>query len=627
MRLYSGTSQQFITDTTLNQIAERLKSAFFEYYRYNPSLSEVNSWRNSLRALKDVMELAKLNDHGVILEYQLPLSSKRIDCILTGQNRDARDNAVLIELKQWEKAEESDGDHTVRTFVGGGLRDVLHPCAQVKQYSLYLADSHTAFYEGNNPVSLSACSYLHNYIYDSKDYLFNSKFDSLLDSYPLFAGSNIKDFVKYIQTKLDAGNGLDVLARVEESTYRPSKKLMSHVAEVINGEPRYVLLDEQLVVFDKVLAAVRNSYDDIKQQVIIVIGGPGTGKSVVAINLMSELLKLGLNAHYSTGSRAFTQTLRKVIGPRGAVQFKYFKDYVSAEVNEVDVIIADEAHRLREKTFNRFQPHLKSDKLQVEEMLRASRVTVFFIDDHQVVRPDEVGSVEHIRNAAEKQGCTVTEFKLETQFRCAGSDGFVNWINNTLQVKTTANVLWTGKESFDFRIFPDPVSLDNAIREKNHEGSSARLVAGYCWPWSKITDEEGNLIEDIQLDNFSRPWNARPGLTGLKKGIPPAELWAYEENGVNQVGCVYTAQGFEFDYVGVIVGTDLTYNLDSQTWVGNKSHSKDHVVKRSKEAFLDLVKNTYRVLFSRGMKGCYVYFVDKDTERFFKTRMVKGNND
>jgi len=245
---------------------------------------------------------------------------------------------------------------------------------------------------------------------------------------------------------------------------------------------------------------------------------------------------------------------------------------------------------------------------------------VFFIDDNQVVRPNEIGSVEYLKRYAEKYNCKVFEYELEAQFRCNGSDAFVNWVNNTLGIKRTANVIWEQHEEFDFRILSSPEELERAIREKVAQGFTGRLTAGFCWDWS-MPDEHGNLKEDVVIGDFKRPWNARPEAKRLAKGIPPASLWAYDPNGINQVGCIYTAQGFEFDYAGVIFGLDLRYDFDKQKWVGDKTQSADTVVKRSKEKFTDLVKNTYRVLLSRGMKGCYVYFMDKDTERFFKSRI------
>jgi len=618
--LYSGTSQQFIQDTIQNQIAEKLKQAFFYHLRYNPSSAEVNSWRNSLKAICLIFQYANLTDHGVILEYQLPLSSLRLDCLICGKNNFLVDNAIIIELKQWNKCQDADGENEVTTWVGGQLKEVLHPSVQVGRYKSYLQDVHTAFYE-ENPISLFACTYLHNYNYYSSDIIFSKKFEKCLIDYPLFTADDVEKLKSYLSDRLQKGEGIDVLKRIEKSKYRPSRKLMDHVGNIIKGVPSYTLLDEQLVVYDKVFSFAKEGFHDKQKTVLIIKGGPGTGKSVIAINLMADLLLKGYNAHYATGSRAFTQTLRKIIGTRGSVQFKYFNSYTDVEPNTLDVLICDEAHRLRTSSNSRFTPKKKkADGAQIDELIKASKVSVFFIDDDQIVRPGEIGSVAYIKEAANKNKCKIFEYELEIQFRCSGSDAFVNWINNTLGIKRTANVLWDLKEEFDFRIFDTPEALESAIREKAQKGFTARMTAGFCWSWS-MPDVNGNLEDDVVIGEYKRPWNAKPESKKLAKGIPVSNLWANDPNGIDQIGCIYTAQGFEFDYVGVIIGNDLTYNFETRSWKGIPENSADTVVKRSKDQFLQLTKNTYRVLLSRGMKGCYVYFLDKETEKFFKTRL------
>ncbi len=621
MQLYAGLSSHFCRDASHNQIAEKLRTAFSRHYRYEPPPSEVNSWRNSLRAMADVLEEGGLDDHGVMLEYRLPLTSKRLDCLVSGKDASGADRAVIVELKQWERCSEALGDKLVTTRVGGAEREVLHPSAQVGQYKLYLEDTHTAFHEGDRPIRLDACAYLHNYFTSPGDYLFATSFGPLIETCPVFTGDDVTRLAEHLGERLEGGDGLTVLNRIAESKYRPSKKLMEHVGQVIGGEPRYVLLDEQLVVFEKVLATVRAGFHDRRKAVLIVKGGPGTGKSVIAINLMSRLSLAQVNAHYATGSKAFTETLREIVGTRGGVQFKYFNSYQDADPNAVDVLICDEAHRIREVSYNRFTPKAKrSGKPQIAELLDVAKVGVFFVDDRQVVRPGEIGSVEYIRAAAQDAGCILSEYELEAQFRCAGSDGFINWIENTLGLARTANVLWDPSDPFDFRIMATPAEVEAAIRAKAAEGHSARMTAGFCWRWSDPLDG-GGLVNDVVVGEYARPWNARPDAKRLARGIPKSSLWAHDPGGLEQVGCVYTAQGFEFDYAGVIWGTDLTYDLDRQAWVGNPAASYDTVVKRAKGAFVDLVKNTYRVLLSRGMKGCFVCFVDKDTERFVRSRV------
>lgn len=324
---------------------------------------------------------------------------------------------------------------------------------------------------------------------------------------------------------------------------------------MVKGNSQYVLLDEQLIVYDRVLQAATDGVGGKKKNVVIVKGGPGTGKSVIAMNLLGDLSARGLNAHYVTGSKAFTTTVREIVGSRASQQIKYFNGYANAGYNDIDVMVCDEAHRIRKTSNSRFTPRAKrSDGPQLGELINASKTAVFFIDDDQVVRPGEIGSADYIRTFAEQTSCSIFDYELEAQFRCAGSDAFVNWINNTLQIKRTANVLWNNDDrTFDFQIYPSPKALEAAIREKSEREFTARMTAGFCWKWSDpLTD--GSLVDDVVIGDYARPWNAKSDAGHLAPGIPKESLWAYQSGGISQIGCIYTAQGFEFDYVGVIVG-------------------------------------------------------------------------
>ena len=624
MRLYSGMSREFIDHAVHNRIAALLRDAFQRVYRYRPSPSEENSWRNSLRAVSQVFEHGRLLDHGIILEYQLPLTSLRLDCLISGRNQSGRDEAVIIELKQWSGCETASEPDLVRTVVGQAKREVLHPSAQVGQYRHYLADVHTAFHEGAEPIILSACAYLHNYEKEAGDPLFSAQYAHLYRESPVFSADDVDPLTDFLRSRLERGEGRPVLDRIERSRYQPSKKLLEHVAKVVEGVPAFTLLDEQKVVFDKIYAAARAGIGSRKKLVFLVHGGPGTGKSVIAIQLMAQLSKREeRNAQYATGSQALNKTLHKIVGSRAAKQFRYFGSYGEAKHSEVDVLICDEAHRLKKTSKTRFTPKAKqTGKAQIQEVIDAAKVAVFFIDDYQVVRPNEVGSSGLIRKAAADNKCELQEYTLEAQFRCAGSDGFVNWINNTLGIEKTANTIWNQEEekNFEFRIFDSPLALEVAIRQKAADGYAARLTAGFCWRWSQELEPSGMLKKDVVIGDYRRPWNARSGVTGLAPGIPREVHWAHDPRGIDQIGCIYTAQGFEFDYVGVIWGADLVYESSKEAWNGNRNASHDRVVRGSRERFVDLVKNTYRVLLSRGLKGCYVYFMDKGTETFIRNR-------
>ena len=401
------------------------------------------------------------------------------------------------------------------------------------------------------------------------------------------------------------------MSRVLESQYRPSRKLLEHTAAMIKAQSDFVLLDEQRVAFESVLAEARDGYHHAKKSVVLVQGGPGTGKSIIALHLVGELAKRGYNAMHATGSKAFTENMRRVVGSRaGQSQFRYFNQFGNADANDVDVLILDEAHRLRETSASRFTPKAKrTDIPQVDELIKAAKTTVFFIDDHQVVRPNEVGSTQLILEAAERNGADVSDLRARDPVPPRRLEGLPPVGRRHARPRAeTPNPTWDpDRETFDFRIVDSVEQLDALIRSKADEGHSARLTAGFCWPWSN-PNADGTLVPDVKVGAWQMPWNAKPDAGRLAPGIPPSNFWASDPNGIDQVGCVYTAQGFEFDYVGVIWGRDLRWDPATNDWIGDPSQSHDSIVKRSGDRFTDLVKRTYRVLLTRGLKGCYVYF-------------------
>ncbi len=583
MQLYVGSSKDFVAEVTRYAIAGKLEAAFFDYYRYRPSVQEVQSWQNSLLQMGNALSAGELLEQGIILEYQLPLTSRRLDCMVLGRDERKISNAVIVELKQWGDTESSEAEDCVVAYVGGRRRDVLHPSRQVGQYEQYLRDVHTTFASGE--VGLRSCAYLHNFHFDGSNEIFGERHKDLLTYFPVFAGDQQKELINFVRTRVGTGDGERVVDIVLAGKYRPSKKLLEHTAEVIKRQPTYVLLDSQQVVFNRVLARVRAATTKpARKSIFLIQGGPGTGKSVIALHLVGALSGEKFSVLHVTGSKAFTENIRRVVGVRAAAQFSYTHFNMRGDVpfNQFDAVIVDEAHRVRSVSSTRFTAsRYRTGKPQIDEIVEAAKVSIFFIDDLQVVRPGEVGSAQLVRDTAQRCGADLFEYELEAQFRCNGSEAFVAWIENTLSIQRTANILWRKDDPFEFRIFNSLVELEKAIRDKNETGRiTARLTAGFCWPWSD-PNPDGSLPSDIKVSAWSMPWNAKPEAGRLGTGIPKSNFWASDPRGLNQVGCIYTAQGFEFDYVGVVFGADLRYDWERNDWVGDPSKSADSKVKRS----------------------------------------------
>lgn len=620
MRLYSGSSIDFIDDATRNQIANILTEQFTLVFGHRPADSERRSWSNSLVRMKDVLNEGKLRDNGILLEYQLPFSSRRLDCMVTGRDGQGRQRAEIVELKQWDSCDEADEPNEVVTDLGKGKRATLHPCVQVAGYEQYLRDMHSAF-DGPDAIELGSSAYLHNLKKSSGGPLLAVKFSEALSSHPLFLSDDFDALVERLVTRLGAGRGIPLLRKIETAPARPSRKLMDHVAEMIRGHSPYRLLDEQQVAYDTIVSACERPSASRTQRAIIVKGGPGTGKSVIALNLMAHFLKSGQNARYATGSKAFTETLHKILGSRAAVQFDWTHSYGQVSPKSVDLIVVDEAHRIRAESILRYIPKSqRSGVPQVQEILRAAYTTAFFVDDLQGVRPNEVGTSAYIRENAEKLSIPVTELELEAQFRCKGADQFVRWIDGILGFDASGSESYSQSSEFAFEIAESPDLLLKKVREAASRNKTARLVAGFCWNWSDPLPD-GSLVEDVRIGDFQMPWNAKSDKGRLARGIPKASLWGTLPGGLSQIGCVYTAQGFEFDYVGVIVGPDLGLNPRGTGLEGKPKESADPGLPKSVSRSEELIRRAYRVLFTRGMEGCGVFFTDPETRAYFEHRM------
>lgn len=625
MIIYQDTTNQFVHDVKVNKLTDIMAANFKNRWGRMPIAGELASWQNSLPRVRDLIEIAGLSDNMIALEYEVPYSRQnRIDCLLFGKGADKNSNVVQIELKQWSavRALEDEGNF-VETFTGGTEKVVAHPSQQVDGYHNYLKGFVSEFDE-SPPMILFSCSYCHNYEKVKNSGLFSPIYQKIVGEYPVFCKSDTIVLADKIKELLAHGNGFEIFNRFMQSPIRPTKKLLDNVSKVIKNEVEFSLLNEQLVtknlIWSKVSKAVKNS----EKSVVIVHGGPGTGKSVIAINILAEAAQKGKKVFYGCKSKPFTEGLRSLVGRDGALLFSNLYRFLPSIVaeDELDLLLVDEAHRI-EKTSNHqyTKPADRTEMPQIDQLVRCARTSVFFIDDKQNVRYQEIGDSETIKVAAKKYGCTVSEVTLLAQYRCMGSNDYLLWLESVLGY-TDVRLTLRKNEIFDFKIFDSPQAIYDALRTKEDEKpNSARMVAGFCWPWSKQVDGNGELVKDVRIGDFAMPWETHGKITRPPKGFVKWYEWAYRPEGFKQVGCIYTAQGFEFDYVGVIIGDDLCYDESSDRLATDITATHDPTLRKGKDRFEHHVKNIYRTLLSRGMKGCYVYFTNKKTEQFFKNRM------
>jgi uncharacterized protein len=608
MFLLRSTVAALADETTGGTLVPRLAEQFRHLYGYSPGPAEVRSWERSLPAAVKELRAAGLDTVEILVEWQLPLTSKRVDLAVLGQHPRGGPSCVLIENKQWSRADLEDPTYRMVTVDGVAGWERLHPQEQVRGYVEYLQDFNK--YLSAQPAAVAGMVLLHNATSLSIASLRAPELAELA-AFPMFTGDDSAAAQAFLRSRLALTPAPQVADDVLHADIGPSKQLLDHVSEEIRAGDQFTLLDEQRATFEVVLRAVERSRRGDHKQAIIVTGGPGSGKSVIAITLLAELAKRGLNIAHATGSRSFTTTLREVVGRRVRrvkEVFRYFNVFGQAEPNSLDVLLADEAHRIRETSNYRFTPAAKRSSIpQVDELLRAARVPVFLLDEHQGVRPGEIGRVAEIRAAADRNNIDVYEINLDGQFRCGGSPGYLLWVKRLLELEPGGPIPWNPDDPFKLFVVDSPERLEQVLAQRIQEGYGARMAAGFCWKWSDPTPD-GTLVDDVVIGDWRRPWNLRSDRP--LGGIPSSSLWATDPAGFKQIGCIYTAQGFEYDWAGVIIGPDLVRRGDR--WQTNPTASADSQVRRAPNFDL-LVRNVYKVLLTRGLIGCVIYATDPET--------------
>ncbi len=624
MLVYNSTLNGFLNSVESNIIDDEIEKAFVNTVANRVNPNEKRSWRNSMQYMHTLLNSSNIpRNTGVAIEFVVPPTSKRIDFMLSGYDDEGNHSIVIIELKQWDEAEKVDSmKDIVRTYVGGAKREVTHPSYQAWTYAVLLED-YNQFIQENN-IDIYPCAYLHNYTIDVDDPLTDDIYAEVINNAKLFGKTDNHSLKEFISRHIKEGDDQEVLYEINNSPLRPSKSLQNSLSEMLENNEYFTLIDNQKVAFEYAQDLARNSYADDKKRVLIVEGGPGTGKSVVAINLLVELTKDELSSFYVSKNSAprdvYSEKLKN--GSRRNIRnlFKGSGSFLNAKKNQYDVLIVDEAHRLNEKSGF----YSNQGENQIKEIINASKTSVFFIDEKQKVHIKDVGNKADIELFAEELGAELHYIKLESQFRCNGSDGYINWLDNVLEIEENANFSFDKDFNFDFKIFDSPTELDNAIYEKNKLNNNSRVVAGYCWNWKNDTRDD-STVHDIEIGDFSKSWN-----------LDNTKTWAIDKGSFNEIGCIHTCQGLEFDYVGVIIGNDIRYEngeivtdfneraSSDRSLFGIKKMYKEDPENALKEADI-IIKNTYRTLMSRGLKGCYIYCVDKNLQEYFKKRLNNGN--
>jgi uncharacterized protein len=620
--VYEATKDEFLKDVFDDELVNNIVS------NYNSKIGRINerevrSWDNSMQYMYRVLSDSEIpKDAGVAIEFKIPHTSKRVDFLISGSDQDTKQSIVIVELKQWETVEKIEGKEAiVKTVINRGVRETTHPSYQAWSYAALIKDYNENAQQED--IQLYPCAYLHNYINQGEqDPLTDPVYDYYIEEAPVFVKGDSRKLRDFIKRYIKHGDNKEILYTIDKGRIRPSKSLQDSLNSMLQGNREFVMIDDQKVVYETAMHLVSEALRTNTKQVLVVEGGPGTGKSVLAINLLVEATNRSLVAQYVTKNAAprnIYATKLKQNFRKGHIDnlFVGSGSYINAPANEFDVLVVDEAHRLNEKSglFSNLGEN------QVKEIINSSKLAVFFIDERQRVTLKDIGSIGMIKKFAGELGAEVSTVKLESQFRCNGSDGYLSWIDDVLQIRETANSNYIGT-NYDFRIFKDPNEMRQKIERLNKKNNKSRMVAGYCWNWIKEGKSNTNFHDiEIPEHKFSMSWN-----------LDNSATWAIDDKSVNEIGCIHTCQGLEFDYVGVIIGDDLVYRDGEVITDYTKRAKTDNSLKglkkmlkekpeEAKQLADEIIRNTYRTLMTRGQKGCFVYCTDKELEGYFKDRV------
>lgn len=615
MLVYVADKAQFLSDCYNNDIGDVIEKEFKTVTGKSVSQNEKRSWSSSLGYVENVLRDVEIDPNiGVAVELHMPQSSKRIDVTLSGYDTEGKKNIVIVELKQWDSVTKTDKDAMVITYLGKGQREVVHPSYQAWSYAALLEGFNESVYNGG--IQIQPCAYLHNYVRDGV--IDSSHYQPYIDKAPLFLKADKDQLRTFIKTHVKYGDKKSILYELDGGRIRPSKSLSDSLKGLMASKPEFVLIDDQKLVFEAALSAGRTA-SSAAPKVIIIEGGPGTGKTVVAINLLVRLTGHGLTGKYVSKNAAPRKVYEtKLVGAISRSRFSNLfsgsGSYLDTPTDTFDFLIVDEAHRLNEKS----GLYGNLGENQIKELINAAKCAIFFVDEDQRVTLSDIGSTDLIESYAKERGATIERYALSSQFRCSGSDGYMAWLDHSLGIRDTANTHLSTRE-YEFKVFDCPHALHQAITEKNNE-NRARVVAGYCWKWSSKKDP---LASDIVIGDYKKQWN-------LDKD---GSLWIIAPNSVEEVGCIHTCQGLEVDYIGVIIGPDLVVRdglvitnpaaraSNDKTIRGYKKMAKEDPVAAQQITDL-IIKNTYRTLMTRGMKGCYIYSTDPETIEYFRNRLI-----
>ena len=284
---------------------------------------------------------------------------------------------------------------------------------------------------------------------------------------------------------------------------------------------------------------------------------------------------------------------------------------------EYDLLIVDEAHRLRQyknigwmgvfKKNNR-KLGLDDTGTELDWIIANSKNQIFFYDSAQSVKPSDIPSSHFDKLLNEPN---TIEIELKSQMRSNGGNDYITFVDDLLNIKRE-NKSFYSPDNYDVVVFDSMKDMYEQLSIKEEKYGLCRLIAGYSWPWlsdPKKKPKPDLSAIDIAIDGVELQWNKTD------------KDWINSEDSFNQVGCIHTTQGYDLNYTGVIFGEEISFNKVTQQIEIDKSKYFDKNGKRGLEDIEELkeyIINIYKTIMFRGIKGVYIYACDKNLREYFK---------
>lgn len=570
---------------------------FIKWLGYKKKTGEVKSWINSWREMYKVLK--DKNDFSdncwIILEYRINPTNKRVDFILCGKDKNDVRKIIIIELKQWDKKFIKGPESRRKIKLSNkDYKPQLHPSLQALGYKS-LIKSYNKFVNDSS-ILIKSCAYLHNFKENMNNLNWiNGLYENDIKNSPLY--TNPSDLKNKFLLKKDYKNcspknniEYDNLKSSEDvaKKFLESKVIHKDLINMFYPDEQFYLVDEQAIIASQIIDAI--SIDDDIKKVMIVHGGPGSGKSAIALAVYKYLKENTEHKNLKVKIPITTNSFRECLKSRLNNNLK--EDIIATKELDVvddyyDVLICDEAHRLKD-----FEANQHWDYGQVQKIITFGKNCIFFVDDEQLIVEADEGSLMNIIKVASqlnRQENSIPFWTLTDQYRCNGSNEYINWIDKVLKLDNALHLLpkqiavdeecnWK-KYNFDFKVCSSTEEMICKLHSLPNDWD-IRLLTGQNWDKRVVPlSKRINFIDKCQIDLDDK-----------------SDTWAIDKHKFDQFGTVHAVQGMEFDYVGVVIGEDLE-SLDTYA------------------------KRIYKILLTRGTKGCYVYCCDSNLNQRFKDCM------